>query len=147
MKRTITSVAIALTAVVLVSACGPNQRILQSANENSSAAAASDPVVVNSNGAPAPTTLEQDLTAMRTADFKFIVVFRRKDGAVLDADDKRYLSEVIPSEINRRRLSDSGRAVIIGSNFRLPPESTKTLGERFAVEDHSKPDPESGGDN
>jgi hypothetical protein len=34
------------------------------------------------------------------------------------------------------------RAVIIGSNYRLPPENAKALAERFVVEDYSKPENE-----
>jgi hypothetical protein len=135
---TTTSAALIVAVFIFASACGPNQRILQSANENTGggADASSSP---NSNSASAGTSFEQDLEAMRTADFKFILIFRRKDGHPLDADDKRYLGQVIPAEINRRRLSDSGRAVIIGSNFRLSPELTTTLTTRFSVDDHSAP--------
>ncbi len=138
MKRTTSSCAVFLAVGVLVTACGPNQRILQSANENNAATTAPAPVAVNSNAPSAGATFEQDLNAMRTADFKFVIVFRRKDAAVLDADDKRYLSDTIPTEINRRRLSDGGRAVIIGSNFRMAPEIMNALRERFAVEDRSE---------
>ena len=42
--------------------------------------------------------------AMRTADFNFIYVFRRKDGGVLDAADKKAASDNIPPEINRRKV-------------------------------------------
>ena len=79
---------------------------------------------------------------MKTADFSFIYIFRRKDGATLDADDRSYLSVTIPSEMNRRKISDAGRAVIIGSNFRIPPDIMNILKERFAFEDHSKPESE-----
>ncbi|HKX84215.1 MAG TPA: hypothetical protein VJL58_08350, partial [Pyrinomonadaceae bacterium] len=88
---------------------------------------------------PSATTVEEDVEAMRVADFNFIYVFRRKDGAVMDADDKRFVSAITPPEINRRKLSDSGKAIILGSNFRLPPENLKQLTDRFAFQDHSKP--------
>jgi hypothetical protein len=146
MKKTTSSGAILLAFAALTAACGPNQRIMQSANENT-AAAANEHIASNSNAAPALGTFEQDLNAMRTADFRFIYVFRRKDGAPLNTDDKGYLSGTIPSEINRRRLSDAGRAVIIGSNFRLPPETLKAFADRFAFEDHSRPEIEGGNIN
>lgn len=119
-----------------VAACGPNQRILESANENQSS---SEPVAVNSNAAPTVSSFEQDLDAMRTADFKFIIVFRRKDGQILDSGDKDLLGRTAP-QANRRRLSDEGRAVIIGSNFPFPSGSFEALTERFKMENYSKPD-------
>lgn len=76
---------------------------------------------------------------MQTADFNFIYIFRRKDGAVLDAADKKTASDNLPPEINRRKVIEDGKAVIIGSNYRLPPENFKVLESRFAIEDHSKP--------
>lgn len=74
---------------------------------------------------------------MRTADFVFIYVLRRRDGGPLDPDDKRYASQVIPQEMNRREISDSGKAIIVGSNFRMPEQNRKVLSERFAFEDLS----------
>jgi hypothetical protein len=79
---------------------------------------------------------------MKTADFNFIYIFRRSDGGPLDPEDRSYLSATIPSEMNRRKISDEGRAVIIGSNFRIPPDILSVLKERFAFEDHSKPESE-----
>ena len=84
---------------------------------------------------------------MKNADFNFIFVFRRKDGTVLDEDDKNYINAVTPGETNRRRLSDEGRAVIMGSNCRFPPEAMKARTDRFTLEDHSKPESEIPGGN
>ena len=123
-----------IVVLLLGSSCGPNQRILNSASENTSLR--SEPS--DSNTTPAVTTVEQDIDAMRTADFNFIYVFRRRDGAVLDADDKSYFSRTSPAEMNRRRLSDGGKALIIGSNFRMPSKNLEELKARFAFEDHSK---------
>lgn len=122
-----------LVLVAFVSACGPNQRILNSAVEPS----ANTANVPTANVQPTAGSLERDLNAMRTADFKFIYVFRRKDGAAFDSDDKKFMNAYTPSEINRRRLSDEGKAIIAGSNYDFPPESRKVLTERFIVEDHS----------
>ena len=126
-----------LFVIAFACGCGPNQRILNSA-ENSPRASTPDPT----NSTPAVRTFEQDLNAMRTADFSFIYVFRRKDGAPLDADDKSFISQNTPSEMNRRSLSDGGKAVMIGSNFRLPPDLLNVFKERFLFEDHSKPESE-----
>jgi hypothetical protein len=91
-------------------------------------------------GTPAPTAsdLERDLKAMQDAQFIFVYVLRRKDGAPLDADDKRYAGQTIPQEMNRRVVSDQGRAIVIGSNFRIAPDIQKVLADRFAFEDRSQ---------
>ena len=136
MKRLL---AICLSAIVLC-ACGPNERIMNSAAENRSEQARAANTAANS--APAPRTFEQDLNAMRNADFNFIYVFRRKDGGVLDADDKGFITRTTPSEINRRSLADEGKALILGSNFRLPDDNLQKFKERFSFEDHSKPESE-----
>ena len=93
-----------------------------------------------STGTPEPNVsdLERDLGAMQDAQFLFVYVLRRKDGAALDADDRRYAGQVIPQEMNRRVVSDAGRAVVIGSNFRMPPEIQAVLADRFAFEDRSQ---------
>jgi hypothetical protein len=128
----IATLTIFLLATV-ATACGPDQRILDSAKEKEAAEAA------NSNIAPSVSSFEKDLQAMRNADFKFIVVFRRKDGAPLDAQDKAAVVE-FAGQANRRSLSDGGKAIIIGSNFAFAPGDFKALNERFAMENHSKPD-------
>ena len=129
--------AVFLTASVLFSSCMPNQRIIDSANERPP-----EPDSVQRSTTVAPVRIEDDIAAMKTADFSFIYIFRRKDGGPLDADDRSYLSATIPSEMNRRKISDEGRAVIIGSNFRIPPDILNVLKERFAFENLSKPESE-----
>ena len=124
------TIGIIITAV-LIASCSPNQRIMQdSANRTL------QPI---ETGTPAPqvSDLEKDLGAMRDAEFVFVYVLRRKDGAVLDVDDRRYAAQVIPPEMNRRVVSDGGRAVVVGSNFRMPPDVQKVLTERFAFDDAS----------
>ena len=121
-----------LILIAAATACGPNQKILRSAESPTPAANAVAPL----------SGIEQELKAMRTADFNFIYVFRRKDGTALDAADKKIASDNIPYEINRRKVIEDGKAVIVGSNFRLPPENAKALAAHFVVEDHSKPESE-----
>jgi hypothetical protein len=93
---------------------------------------------------PAPTQpssndpLEKEIEAMQTADFNFIYVLKRRDGGVLDTDDKSVVRKVT-ANVNRRTLSDDEKAVIIGSNTQLPANLIDTIKERFAFEDHSKP--------
>lgn len=136
MKTTIIDAAFVLSLAILGPSCGPNQRILESANANKSAG--SEPIAVNAS-APPVTSFEQDLNSMRTADFKFIVVIRRKDRQPLEAADKALIAKE-GSQANRRRLSDEGKAVIIGSNFPFLTGTFDGLRARFNLENYSKPD-------
>ena len=123
-----------LIGVLIVSACGPNQKILNSSVTPETSNMAAD--------APALSPFERDLRSMRDADFNFIYVFRRRDGGALDSDDRRFVIGVTPAETNRRTLSDGDKAIILGSNFEFPSETMKVLTERFVFEDYSKPESE-----
>jgi hypothetical protein len=123
--------AVFAVALIAFSSCTPNRRIIESARTP-------EPPPVSST--PAVSGLEADLQAMRNADFTFILLFRRKDGAVMDAEDKAVINFNTPPEVNRRTLSDGGKAVIIGSNFPFLPGTIENLTGRFVMEDHSKPD-------
>ena len=124
-----------ILATVLIASCTPNQRIMQD-SENRTIQTAPE-------GTPAPnlSDIERDLKAMQDAQFLFVYVLRRKDGAPLDQDDRRYAGAVIPQEMNRRVVSDQGRAIIIGSNFVVPADIRSELSERFAFEDKSPAPP------
>lgn len=127
-------IAISIAALILA-ACTPNQRIMQD-----SANRAVQPIPT---GTPASqiSDLDKDLNAMGDAQFLFVYILRRKDGAPLEPDDKRYAGGVIPGQMNRRVVSDGGRAIIIGSNFRMPADAQQELSERFAFEDRSPQQP------
>jgi hypothetical protein len=131
----ISSFGVFLIAMALVLSCAPNQRIVESngqwANQEANRAAAT----------PVQKTIEQEIESMRTADFIFIYVIRRKDGTTMSPDDRRFASEVIPGQMNRRSLSTDGTAIMVGSNFRMPQEERKLLEDRFSFEDLSR-DPE-----
>ncbi|HSI89436.1 MAG TPA: hypothetical protein VK918_10290 [Pyrinomonadaceae bacterium] len=119
-------------SVVLAAAaagCGPNPRIMNSAAEPT-------PDFTPSNSAPL-SGFEADIESMRTAEFQSIYVFRRKDGAPLDGEDRSFINEMKTPEVNRVRVSDEGKAVIFGMNFAMPEENLRKLGERFAFEDFS----------
>ncbi|HKP70885.1 MAG TPA: hypothetical protein VJV05_16470 [Pyrinomonadaceae bacterium] len=127
-----------IVACCVASGCGPNERIMNSAAENR---AEPETRPYNStNTVPTVTGFKQDLEAMRTADFKFIVVFRRKDGAKLGQEDKETIGRITGQQVNRRKISDEGKAVIIGSNFPFLPGMLEELTEKFKMEDYSKPD-------
>ena len=118
---------------VLYSGCAANEAILKS-NTASEPVSSTQPT----NTEPAESSYERDLEAMRTADFDYIFVLRRKDGAKMDPDD-RAVVRAVTEEANRRSLSDGDKAVIVGANYPIVAEKMKTLGDRFNIEDFSKP--------
>lgn len=124
-----------LVVGLISTGCSANRQILDSAANRTST-----PAEANTAAGPAASasSLEADLQSLRDADFNFVYVFRRHDAAALEGDDKRMLGSAIPAEMNRRLLSDGGRAVIIGSNFRMPEDSLDLLKAHFAFEDLSK---------
>jgi hypothetical protein len=137
MKRikTIAIVSVVLAGAVFSAGCGPNKAILNSnAAEPASAVSTASPE-------PTPNTFDRDLEAMKTADFNFIYVFRRKDGGVMTADDRTFIKENTVDS-NRRKQSDEDKAIIVGSNYRFPADKLKALTDRFAAENHSKPESE-----
>ena len=119
-------------SVLLSFGCQPNQTILKDAAPPSPTPMATAESKV--------TTLEEDLREMRTADFDYIFVFRRKDGGEFDKDDQKYLRDNTPIETNRWRRSTDGKAFIAGSGFGFLPEQMTALRDRFIVEDYSKPE-------
>lgn len=84
-------------------------------------------------------SLEKDLQTMRNADFDFIYVFRRKDGGVLDSEDKKYLKANSPVFTNRFVLTEENKAAIAGSSYKFEAENLDNLQKRFAIENFSKP--------
>lgn len=113
---------------LIASACGGNEAILKSGKEPAAQA----------NAEPVKTSFESDLEAVRVADFSFVYVLRRKDGGIIDAEDKSVI-RLQTAQANRRVAADDGRAFIIGSNFALPPKNMAAIYDRFAVEDYSPP--------
>lgn len=84
--------------------------------------------------APQKSSFEQDLESVKVGDFKFIFVLRRKDGAKLDADDKKFV-RTTAQDANRFVLSEEDKAIITGSNFPIAPEKMKALQDRFDFQD------------
>lgn len=128
--------AVALSFVFLNSGCEPASL----RKTNSSAPAASSSANAAASADDAAAALAGDLQTMKNADFDFVYVFRRKDGGALDGDDKKYLRANSPPATNRFILTDGNRAAIAGSSFRFEPQNLEKLGERFAIENLSKPD-------
>lgn len=115
--------------VSILSACGSNESVLKSGKETPS-----------SNIQSPKSSIEQELEAMRTADFRFVYVIRRKDGGVIDAEDKGVI-RVNTQDSNRRVSADDDKAFIIGTNNVIPSNNMMALYQRFAIEDHSPQPP------
>lgn len=95
---------------------------------------------VNQNSTVAavePTSLERDIESMKTADFEFIYVFRRKDGGPFESADKTFLKANSPADTNRFVLSDMEKAVVAGSSYKFEPAHLVKLGEKFDIENYS----------
>ena len=113
-------------SIFLTFSCGANENILRSGKETPAP----------SNAESEKTTFARELDAMKTADFRFIHVLRRKDGGKIDAED-RSIIKLNTAEANRRIAADDDKAFIIGSNVQISPVKMMTLYERFAIEDYS----------
>lgn len=130
-----------LMVSMLTIGCGPNEAILKSNSNESSTTPA-----VASTARPSYDSVEGEVENMRTADFDIILVLRRKDGGVLQEDDRTAVRTLI-TNANRRSLVDGDKAVVIGANSKISPELMKKLNDRFAVQDFSKPTPENDNSN
>lgn len=119
--------SVLLLLSLIASGCGPNEGILKSGKET--------PQV---NAESGKSLFDQDIEAMRTADFVYVYVLRRKDGGKIDAEDRGVI-RVQTSLANRRVSADDDKAFIIGSNNPIPPQNMFVLYERFAVENYSQP--------
>ena len=126
-----------LPALLALLACGPNEAILKSnSNEVNPEAAPT-----GANTRPAYDSSESEVENMRTADFNFILVLRRKDGGKMQADDKAFVRANM-SGANRRSLVEDEKVIVIGSNARIPQDLLTKLNDRFSVQDFSKPEAE-----
>lgn len=114
---------------IFLLACGANQEILNSGKASPSPA----------NVTSAKSTLDDEINNMRTADFRFIWVLRRKDGGVLDPNDKAII-RANTVEINRRVLANDDKALVLGSNTAPFRENFDALNKAFAIQDLS-PEP------
>jgi len=134
-------VSFLLAGSLFTMACGPNEEILKSNSNQPS----TEPTSA-ANSQPAYDTVENEVENMRTADFDFIFVLRRKDGGIMQPDDKAFV-RANAANANRRSLVEDGKAIVIGANAGTLGDVTKKLAERFEVQDFSKPRPENGNSN
>lgn len=122
----------ALAALATI-ACQPNQEILNSQPKATP---------VPANAPQQPGSFERALRGVESGDFTFIFVLRRKDGGELQDGDGRYIKSNSPPGANQFVVTDDNKTVIIGSNFPFSEENLEKLGERFDIENRSKPDAE-----
>ncbi len=85
------------------------------------------------------TQIQREIRDTQTADFKFIYVFKRRDGGEFDKADRDFLRENRTPEINRFSATEDKKAFVVGSNYPFIPEHWANLQKRFVVEDYSKP--------
>ncbi len=77
---------------------------------------------------------DSDLQTLKTADLKYIFVFRRTDGGAFAVEDKKHLRTNLPAT-NRVIMTDEGKAFIVGSNYKFPPENLEVLRLQFNIEE------------
>lgn len=83
---------------------------------------------------PVRSSFEQDLESVKVGDFKTIFVLRRKDGAKLDSEDKKFIRTTL-NEANRLTLTEEDKGVIIGTNYPIAAEKMKLVQDRFDLQD------------
>lgn len=88
---------------------------------------------------PELSEFERELRSLKTADFDYIYVLRRKDGEPFTAEDREFIRQNRHHATNRSSLSEDEKIIFVGSNFAFEDESLANLKERFAFEDFSKP--------
>ncbi|MFN2500851.1 MAG: hypothetical protein ABR530_02440 [Pyrinomonadaceae bacterium] len=122
------SIGTLFLCLAISTGCSGNQAVLQSGRQSPTPASIENKL----------DSFESDLNQMKTAGFTWLYVVRRRDGAPLDTEDKNLL-RAATGDANRRVLSDSGRAVIVGSNYAASLAGIDSLKTRFDVADLSPP--------
>ena len=82
------------------------------------------------------TGFEADLQYIRNGSYRYIWVFSRKDGKVLDREDGAFLRKNAPQVVDWV-TTDEDRKVIGGTNFNLEEGNLELLKKRFISEDYS----------
>ena len=84
------------------------------------------------------TELEKDIDYVRNGGFQYVFVVRRKDGGAWTGEDTKTLRTNIPLATNQKLLSDGGKAVVIGTNFRFFGGLWDKFSKAFNVQDLSE---------
>jgi hypothetical protein len=121
-----------LVFLLIVLGCQPSQTVLNDRQPTPEPVSESTPEV--------PVDDFQDrLKSVQTGGFDFVYALRRKDNGTFDANDKRFLKENTP-QANQLQLTSDEKAVIVGTNYLIPPENLDALKKRFKIEDYSPKD-------
>jgi hypothetical protein len=84
------------------------------------------------------TEFERDMVTVKNGGFAHVYVFTRKDGQSLQTDDKAFLKQHPPDDVNSMwLLTDGERRVILGTNVDFTPENLSALTKRFTAEDYT----------
>jgi hypothetical protein len=84
------------------------------------------------------TEFERDMVTVKNGGFAHVYVFARKDGQSLQTDDKAFLKQHPPDDVNSMwLLTDGARRVILGTNVDFTPENLGALTKRFTAEDYT----------
>jgi hypothetical protein len=84
------------------------------------------------------TEFERDMVTVKNGGFTHVYVFTRKDGQSLQADDKAFLKQHPPDDVNSMwLLTDREHRVILGTNVDFTPENLGALTKRFTAEDYT----------
>jgi hypothetical protein len=88
-------------------------------------------------------TLKDDLKVIENANFKYVYVFKKKDGEKFNSEDIDYLKFYANPNTNQWLKSDGGITVIAGSNYIFDKKMLDALQKRFIVEGLSPKEAES----
>ena len=91
----------------------------------------------NANSVKKADDFSERLKAVQDVNFDYIYAFRRKDGSEIDKDDKTFVKQNAPFATNQWVLTNDGKVVIAGSNYKFTAENLENLRNRFNVEDYS----------
>jgi hypothetical protein len=84
------------------------------------------------------TEFERDMVTVKNGGFAHVYVFTRKDGQSLQGEDKSFLKQHPPDDVNSMwLLTDGERRVILGTNVDFTPENLGALTKRFTAEDYT----------
>jgi len=92
--------------------------------------------------APAPKkesdTLKDAIQYGKNGQFRYIFAFKRLDDKVMTPDDKEYLKQNSPVQVNYFLQAENGLYAIACSNFAFEEKHFDALKKRFKIEDHSE---------
>ncbi len=117
-----------MLTVAVFASCGANEGILKSGRE----------MPQNTVTQPVVASFENDVAAIKEVGFRWIYVYRRKDGGELTQEDKAFIRQHT-DQANRKVLTDNDKAVLVGSNYFLGDKEVLALSERFDVTNMSPP--------